>query len=319
MAWARLCLSPPAYGQDAIHAQFMFDDLYVNPGLTGINDYHKFSAGVRDQWPELDHAFVSFCASYDQQIPDLHSGVGLQVFGEVDGGRYSRTSAGLFYSYRFNLSKRVVLSPGVQLSVAQRAIRTSGLTLPDDHPFSGGGASELLYDRSSLFPDFGCGIAANVTDRYSAGVAVHHLNRPVETISEINGKRTPISLSVHFISYFPIRYGKFDQNKWVVSPGFYFRRQQYQNIFSLGSNIAYDPVFVGVWSRSASKIIPESIIFLLGMEQNFFRLVYSYDSKLLYGNGNFSGTGAHELTLVWKIHPKKRMQTIKCSKYSFKI
>lgn len=302
------------FGQDAIHSQFMFDDLSVNPGHTGINDYHKLTAGFRDQWPGLKNAFVSYFASYDQKIPDINSGVGIQVFRDISGGRYTRTSAELFYSYQFKINRHLTLSPGLQAAVVQRAIRASDLTLPDDSPYSGYASSEILSDRSSVFPDFGCGVVATLSDRYSAGIAAHHLNAPVETLSDISQKRTPLSLSAHFISYFPLRFGKFEDEKIIFSPGFYFKQQQYQNIFSIGLNIAYDPFFVGIWSRSASKIIPQSAFFLAGVEQNSFRIVYSYDSKIFYAD--FAGVGAHEITLVWKIIPKKKMKTIKCSKFS---
>jgi type IX secretion system PorP/SprF family membrane protein len=306
--------SLPIVGQDAVHSQFMFDDLSVNPGLTGFNDYHKVTVGFRDQWPGMKNAFISYFASYDQKIPDINSGVGIQVFRDVSGGRYSRTSAELFYSYQIKLSRNLTLSPGLQAAIVQRAIRTSGLTLPDDNPYSGYLSSEILSDRSSIFPDFGCGVVASFSDRYSAGIAAHHLNGPVETLSDINKKRTPLSLSAHFISYFPLRFGKFDDEKIIFSPGFYFKQQQYQKFFSLGLNVAYEPFFVGVWSRSASKIIPQTVFFIAGVEQNSYRIVYSYDSKIFHSD--LMGTSAHEITLVWKIVPKKKMKTIKCSKYS---
>ncbi|MDR1666247.1 MAG: PorP/SprF family type IX secretion system membrane protein [Bacteroidales bacterium] len=302
-------------GQDALSSQFMFDALSVNPGLVGINDYSKVTAGFRDQWPGLNHALVSASASYDQKIPDINSGIGIQLFRDMAGGRYSRTSAELYYGYQFKPARKILLSTGIQAAVVQRAIRTSGLTLPEDNPYSGYPHSEILSDYSTVFPDFACGVAANFSDRYSAGIAVHHLNRPSETLSETNEKRTPMSLSAHFISYFPMRFGKFDRKKIILSPGFYFRQQPYQNIFSFGTNIAYEPVFVGIWSRAASNFIPQSVFFLVGVEQNFYRIVYSYDSRLFYAN--FAGTGAHEITLVWKIFPKKKIKAIKCSKYSF--
>jgi type IX secretion system PorP/SprF family membrane protein len=298
------------------YAQFMFDALSVNPGLAGINDYHKLSAGFRDQWPGTNHAYISYFMSYDQKIPDINSGVGIQVFRDVAGGIYSRTSAELFYSYQFKPTREITLSPGLQAAIVQRAIHASGLTLPEDNPYSDAGRSEFLTDRSAYFPDFGCGLVANYSDRYSAGIAAHHLNSPVETLSETNAKRTPLSLSAHFTAYFPLRFGKFDQQQIIFSPGFFFRQQQYQNFFSVGLNVAYDPFFVGVWSRSASGFVPQSIIFLVGVEQNQYRFVYNYDFNASYQSG-FPGNGAHEVTLVWKIHPKKKMRTIKCSKFSF--
>ncbi len=307
----------PCAGQDAVFSQFMFDALNINPGSAGINDYVKVAVGFRDQWRLMDNAYVSYYASYDQKIHSINSGVGLQVFRDVDGGVYSRTSAELFYNYQFKVAKDIVISPGLQIAVVQRALDAEGLTLPDQNPYTGSGAADVLTNRSVIFPDFGFGVVANYSDRYSAGIAAYHLNGPTETLSEVDAKRTPLSLSAHFISYFPVRFGKFDKRKMVFSPGLYFRQQQYQNFFSLGLNVGYEPVFAGFWGRAASGFNPESFIFLVGLEQINYRIVYNYDYKLAHAKGEFPGTGAHEISLVWKIHPKKKMRTIKCSKYSF--
>ena len=309
-------LQVTAVAQDAVYSQFMFDALSVNPGLTGINDYNKLTGGFRDQWVQVDHAYVTYFASYDQKIESINSGAGVQVYRDVAGGVYSRTSVELFYSYRFQVTKKILISPGIQFAGVQRALNASGLSFPDQNPYVGTGSFEMFENRSVFFPDFGFGVAANYTDRYSFGIAAHHLNAPFETLSEINQKRTPMSLSAHFISYFPVRFGKFDKREIIFSPGAYLRQQQYQNFFSAGMNVAYDPVFIGFWARAASGFGPESIIFLVGLEQINYRIVYNYDYKLAHIPGNFPGTGAHEIVLTWKIFPKEKMRTIKCSKYS---
>jgi len=313
------CVLPfTAKGQDAVYSQFMFDALSVNPGLAGINDYYKLSAGFRDQWVQVGHAYVNYFVSYDQKIESINSGAGLQVYNDVSGpgGVYSRTSAELFYSYQFPVAKDFVVSPGLQFAVVQRAIKASGLSLPGDNPFSGTGPTGTLENRSVIFPDIGFGVIVNYSDLYSFGIAARHLNAPIETLSEINQKRTPMSLSAHIITYFPIRFGKFDKRYMVFSPGAYYRQQQYQNFFSAGMNIAYDPVFVGFWLRTAGGFNPESTIFMIGLEQNDFRIVYNYDFKLATAKENFPATGSHEIVLTWKFHPKKKLQTINCSKFS---
>ena len=314
-----LCVLPfMAKAQDAVYSQFMFDALSVNPGLAGINDYNKLTGGFRDQWVQVDHAYITYFASYDQKIPSINSGAGVQVYRDVAGGVYSRTSAELFYSYQFQVADAFIVSPGLQVAVVQRALNASGLTLPEDNPYSGSGPTAILENRSAIFPDFGFGVVANYSDRYSLGLAAHHLNSPIETLSEINQKRTPLSLSAHFISYFPLRFGKFDNREMVFSPGVCFRQQQYQNFFQVGMNLAYDPVFVGIWMRAASGFNPESTIFMVGLEQTDYRIVYNYDYKLATSKGEFPATGAHEIVLTWKIHPKQKMRTIKCSKFSLK-
>ena len=306
----------PVAAQDAVYSQFMFDALSVNPGLAGINEYNKLSGGFRDQWVQMDHAYVTYFVSYDQKIESINSGMGVQVYRDVAGGVYSRTSGELFYNYQVPLAGGFVVSPGLQLGLVQRSLKASDLSLPDHNPYTGSGSSEILENRSKLFTDIGFGAVLTYQDRYSLGVAAHHLNMPEETLSEINQKRTPMSFSAHFISYFPLNFGKFDRSTIVISPGFYFRQQQYQNFFSVGTNIGYDPVFVGVWMRMAAGFNPESAIFLVGLEQMNYRIVYNYDYKMAHLKGEFIGTGAHEIVLTWKIFPEKKKRTIKCSKFS---
>ena len=298
--------------QDVVYSQFMFDALSVNPGLAGINDYYKLSCGFRDQWVQIPNAYVSYFASYDQNLELYNSGIGLQLFRNVDGGVYSRTSAELYYSYRFQISDDVLISPGLQLALVQRAFNVSGLTLPAQN------TSAQLEDRSALFPDFAVGVVANYSDRFSLGVAAHHLNAPAETLSEINNKRTPMSLSAHLISYFPFGLGRFDKYQFVFSPGVYYRTQQYQNFLQVGMNLAYDPVFAGLWMRASDGFKPESAIFMAGLELFNARITYNFDYKLANMQSEFPGTGAHEIVLTWKIHPKKQMRAIKCSKFSLK-
>jgi type IX secretion system PorP/SprF family membrane protein len=309
-----------ANAQDAVYSQFMFDALSVNPGLAGINDYHKLTGGFRDQWVQVDHAYVTYFASFDQKLPEYKSGTGVQVYRDAmgAGGYFSRTSVELYYSYQFEVARDFLVSPGLQVAVVQRAMNASGQTLPSDNPFIGPGSSTPLENRSSIFPDFGFGVVVNYSDRYSLGVAAHHLNAPIETLSEVNQKRTPMSLSAHIISYFPVRFGQFDRREIVFSPGAWFRQQQYQNFLSAGMNVAYDPVFVGFWLRTSSVFNPESAVFMVGLEQNFYRIVYNYDYKLASAGGYFPATGAHEIVLTWKIHPKKKIKAIKCSKYSLR-
>ena len=307
-----------AMAQDAVFSQYMFDALSVNPGLAGINEYNKLTGGFRDQWVQINNANVTYFASYDQKIPEYKSGAGIQVYKNVSGGIYSRTSAELFYSYQFEPANDFVVSPGLQVAVVQRALNVAGKTLPDDNPYTGSGSSLPLENRSNVFADFGFGVVVNYSDRYSFGIAAHHINAPVETLSDINQKRTPMALSAHIISYFPIHFGQFDNFEMVFSPGAWYRQQQYQNTFTIGMNVAYNPIFVGIWLRTASEFNPEATVFMVGLEQDHYRIVYNYDYKLASAGGYFPATGSHEITLTWKIFPKKKIQAIKCSKFSLR-
>jgi len=311
-------LSVSVKAQDAVYSQYMFDALSVNPGLAGINEYNKLTGGFRDQWVQVNHANVTYFASYDQKIPEFKSGAGIQLYNNVSGGIFSRTSAELFYSYQFEPARDFMVSPGLQVAVVQRALNVAGKTLPEDNPYTGPGSSQPLENKSIVFADFGFGVVVNYSDRYSFGIAAHHINAPVETLSDINEKRTPMSLSAYIISYFPLHFGQYDNFEMVFSPGAWFKQQQFQNIFTVGMNVAYNPIFLGAWFRTASGFNPESAIFMFGLEQDHYRIVYNYDYKLASAETYFPSTGSHEIVLTWKIHPKKKIGAIKCSKFSLR-
>jgi hypothetical protein len=65
----------------------------------------------------------------------------------------------------------------------------------------------------------------------------------------------------------------------------------------------------------AASFQPEAAIFMAGIEHTHLRIVYNFDYKLANAKSEFPGTGAHEVVLTWKIHPPKRMQAVKCSKF----
>src|ERR1700740_3004548 len=95
-----------SYAQDPQFTQFYAAPLYLNPAFTGANVCSRVSTSYRNQWPSIPGAFVTYCASIDQSVPNFNSGVGLLFTNDKAGsGSLRSSSLSLLYAYEMQLSK----------------------------------------------------------------------------------------------------------------------------------------------------------------------------------------------------------------------
>ena len=66
-------------GQDPLFTQFFSNALQLNPALAGRDLSPRFHTTYRNQWPEINNAFVTYNIEYDQFSDKLHGGVGFQL------------------------------------------------------------------------------------------------------------------------------------------------------------------------------------------------------------------------------------------------
>ncbi|NJK96662.1 MAG: type IX secretion system membrane protein PorP/SprF [Bacteroidales bacterium] len=78
--------------------------------------------------------------------------------------------------------------------------------------------------------------------------------------------------------------GKFSDKPMIYNPGIIYQQQFRYNYISVGSNMEYNPFISGIWLRSDQNFTLESLIILAGYRISNFRIVYSYDMRLI----NFS-------------------------------
>ena len=56
------------YAQDPQFSQFYASPLYLNPALTGSVKCPRATLNYRNQWPALGSTYVTYIASFDQQV-----------------------------------------------------------------------------------------------------------------------------------------------------------------------------------------------------------------------------------------------------------
>lgn len=306
-------------GQDPVSSHFYASPMQLNPAMAGAEGVPKLSIGYRNQWPAAGSPYVTYRAGYEQYIERFHSGIGLSVVNDVQGGgSYTAMSIDLIYAYHFRLSRNLSLSGGLQASWGQRLLRTDNLVLPDMiDPATGtiGAGSELLAGQLTIYPDFASGISGSWKDFYG-GISMHHLTRPSISSGGEEYARLPRKLTVHAGTFIPIYEKRLGKEILQLSPNIIYIQQLDIIQLNYGLEVLYRSMFAGIWGRNDLGLAYGTLIFSTGFKSSNYRFRYSYDIKLSSPSIKIPDLGAHELSLIiiFDTVNKNRHRAIKCPK-----
>ncbi|MBK8366730.1 MAG: type IX secretion system membrane protein PorP/SprF [Bacteroidetes bacterium] len=311
--------------QDAQFTQFYAAPMYLNPAFTGVTYEHRFVANYRNQWPGIKRAYQTYMASYDYNMSDINSGLGINVMQDRAGtAGLTHTQFGINYAYHFKVSKMAEVRLGANLNYNMKRIDFGKLKFNDQITTGSSVSTEAANYEQLNFMDFAAGALLNSTE-YWLGLSAKHLTQPN---SSLTGDRVPLplSLSLHGGYRFIIEQKSKNDIKRYISPAFNYRHQQKYDQLDIGVYYYHLPLNVGLWYRGLpfknygpTYSSRESIAILVGFDITEYnlRIGYSYDltiSKL----GVANSLGGHEVSLVYEIAKKKkktRRVLVSCPKF----
>jgi len=303
-----------AASQDPAFSQFYANPLYMNPAMTGVEGPAKLSLGYRNQWPGATNPYVTYHASFDQQIEVLQGGVGIHVGNDRQGGGVFNTlSVDAIYAYHLRVSSDLMISGGFQASVGQRSMDPSDLVLPSE--LMGTGTSTLT-SYSKVYPDFAVGFAGFYKNIFG-GVAAHHLLEPYGSPSEDPNTRLSRKYTAHLGAMIPIYEKRLGREVLQLSPNLVFMQQDIYQQLNYGLEVLYRGIIVGAWFRQDLLFSYGTVIFSAGYGNGQFRIRYSYDAKLSPPDLHIPTLGAHELSMVVifkNLKKSTKHRAIKCPK-----
>ncbi|MFO7824386.1 MAG: type IX secretion system membrane protein PorP/SprF [Cyclobacterium sp.] len=318
MAWGL------SWGQDVQYSQFYAAPLYLNPAFTGSTELTRIGANYRNQWPGLDHSFVSYSAYIDHYMFDINSGIGLILNSTRESqSRLSTNEVGLAYSYKLHLGVDTYLRFGGQASFIARDAYFGdlifGSQLDIERGYIDDFSGELfVHDYKHNFLDYNFGMLFH-TQMFWFGISGHHLSEPNTSFIDGNISKLPMKLSTHGGIKFNLGEGMINnyysntRQERSAFFAFNYKHQDPFNQLDLGAQLFIEPLILGIWYRGfpVKYQLPnnESIVGLLGLVlNNGIDIGYSYDftsSKLTLG----SSAGAHEVSIRYSFlygDPKER-------------
>jgi len=317
-----LVLWGTGHAQDAAFSQFYANPLYLNPALSGATECGRLNLNYRNQWPALGNAYVTFGASYDQNLPSINSGFGVAVMSDRQGdGALTRTNASLFYAYKLKVSDPIVVSFGVEGSFYQEHLEWNKLIFASQiDPTTGNidpNSQETPPSKTSVTtPDFSAGAVMNYYDQWFAGVAVSHLTQPNLSFYDNSTTNLPMKFTVHGgvnVNLTKGMLGNFSQDDYLLQVNLLYLQQEKFNQLNAGLYINKYPFVLGGWFRHNFSN-PDAAIVLVGITWNNIRFGYSYDFTV--SNIGGSSGGAHEVSLSWDfcIYKQQKRRTIRAIK-----
>jgi type IX secretion system PorP/SprF family membrane protein len=217
-----------ARAQDPEFSQYYAAPLYLNPAFCGTSVDHRFNINYRNQWPNITNAFHTYAASYDYNLDQLNSGLGvLLMVDEAGSANLKSTQVNFQYSYKVHLSEKWILSSGLNFGLGFRSLDYNKLIFYDELDFlqSGGAPPDKRSDtdRVSYF-DFGGGMLA-YSRKFWIGFSVAHLNRPNRSLVNEEAE-IPIKTSIHGGVRIPLYHGLFKKDRVAaIAPSFVYKQQ----------------------------------------------------------------------------------------------
>jgi type IX secretion system PorP/SprF family membrane protein len=298
--------------QEPQFSQFYAAPMYLNPAFAGNTRQGRVMANYRNQWPALPKAFVSYSFAYDHNLSDQNSGVGLIIVHDKTGtAGLKYNSVGGLYSYQVQISRKVIIRPGIKVSYVWRGLNTAQLVFPDQlnsNNVSSAGSNVLPQSR---YLDVSAGLLL-YSKKYWFGYAIDHINTPNQSLIKSAETSLPVKYSFHGGYNIPVKKDVRGVATSTITVAALYKAQQKWDQFDVGFYYTQEPLVLGLWYRGLPLVKSynsgysnnDALVALIGFKANDLRIGYSYDltiSRLISRTG-----GAHELSIVYEYATQKK-------------
>ena len=325
MLVALVAAGASAGAQDIGFSQFYANPLYLNPAFAGSQVAPRISMTYRAQWPGLVSAFTTVSASYDQYVNDLHGGIGVLLMTDRQGdhGMLSTNLIGAMYSFRFQVARDVYVNAALQASLVNNSLHwdEAYMHFPDqilaDLGYSFSTHAVQPDNLSKWSVDFNAG-ALVFGRKWYAGLSVAHLTQPNQAFYSEDPVKMKLTLhagGLINVSEERRRQSSLGLGTPIISPNVVYQMQGGMHYFNYGLYLDWMPFMVGVWFRNGIENA-DAFIFMAGVQQDYFKVGYSYDVTVSKLANNTAG--AHEVTLGVLLpvpENKKKVRAIRCPSF----
>ncbi len=287
---------PYINAQDAIFSQHFASPLYLNPAFAGTGADSRLVLNYRNKPFPNPGAFSTINFAFDIDIPSVNSGLGLIATSDHMGGLLMRNHLSAVYAYHLQAGDNLFINFGAQAGYYRKDLGWNKLTFANQNE----PPPDETWGHSV---DFGAGIMIH-SDWYYGGIAVHHLNEPRESF--YGDYKLPIKYTAHWGMFFEPSQQRRSNTlpfNYFISPNVILQNQGDFYRINYGFYSGIRSIMAGIWYRQ-DLTNPNTLIFLIGLTVDNYRIGYSYDYSL---SGYTSAAhGAHELSLSIYFDNQKR-------------
>ncbi len=330
-----------SFGQDAHFSQYFASSLYLNPSMVGVEEYPVFRSNFRTQWRSVTLPYVTSQVTVIKPITPqpagssvaIHKGgVGISFYNDKAGdGNFKTLGMYLSGAYTIHLGQITghnLLVFGLQGGILQKQLDFTNLEWGAQYNSYLGFDPTMDPMENSIVPtiwnpDFSAGMTWFYnSDRnfqlkklsIHSGIAVSHLI-PVDE-SLFNNPTGPSQILPMLFKYHGGLEFKISK-RLHYNAALLLQRQNSVNQVNVGSYLNFDlnersqhglnthiNLLGGVWYR-----LGDSYIAMLGIENPYYTLGFSYDLNTSQLRTDSRGRGAYEVSIAIR-QVKERKQLI---------
>ncbi len=291
-----LILVANVYAQDPHFSQFYANPLYLNPALTGIVKAPHFVINYRNQWPQINNAYITYNASYDQYAKKLHGGIGGEIlYDKAAGGLLSTGLVSGTYAYHLKVNRKITVNAGFKATYVEKSMDWNNAVWGDQIDNTNGFIYQSQQPTGNVarYADFSSGLLI-YSERIYLGFAADHITSPKESLFG-SEQRLPIKYTLHAGADLSPRGNK----NFTFSPNVLISKQSTFTQYNIGMYFKKEALVLGSWYR-----VKDAIVFLVGLKLKNMNLGYSFDFTVsnLYSTA-YGGT--HELSASFTLPSNK--------------
>jgi type IX secretion system PorP/SprF family membrane protein len=281
---------------DAMFTQYMFNEMFINPGYAGSKDAMAANILHRQQWLNFPGRPVTTTFSLHGPLMNNKMGLGLSVLSERIG-KLSRNLVYGSYAYRVKTDKKGTLAMGLNAGIHQQVNKLSELKSIDE------GDIQISQNTPSLIaPNFGFGLYYS-TNKFYAGLSVPRLIDDSYVFESGGAVKQSIKVNPSRFHYYLTIGRVFEINEDLkLKPQAMVKMVQNSPLqFELNTNVLIkNMIWAGLSYRSNS-----SLAAIVGVQVNpQFIVSYSFD----YGLNEIQkySQGSHELAIGYVFSYKQK-------------
>lgn len=328
-----MCTTITHAQQDAQFSHYMFNNMYTNPGYSGVEGLTRATLLHRSQWlgyqgTDEGGAPTTQLLSLSHPLkilgsPTTNSGVGFGLTHDLLGPWRIINLQGS-YAYHIKLQNGGVLGAGLGLGFLSQSIDGSVLRASEDDDVIIDGIGSSV--ATQFKPDISIGVHYQ-TRKYSAGLSLRHVGKS-EFDFNVNPDSIASKLARHL--YLTGSYNLFLSQNLLVVPSVVVQSDLAETSFNYGAVASLNnyKYWGGITLRqsissqeagSASrKLSNDDIVLLIGMSflsDNELRVGYSFD--LVTRGAAAKNPTSHEIMLsyVIPVNPEDKFTPIRTPRY----
>lgn len=315
-----LCLgliAGSSFGQNFMHALYDYTPNRVNPAFASTDNFQKGMFIFRNQYASKNIRFMTSYAEGNHPIFNEErrwSGVSVSLMNDRNYGAeiYSLNQISASYAISVPLQKYSEFSIGLNSSFQSKSLNTQQLTTGSQYveyfgfdPNLPSGESQGTINKNYF--SFAFGLSWQKTDRYgktlfSAGYALHNLNRPEDSFYESNVNKLP------FLSILTASATVTENYQWHIKQDVFLRHAGPVTEIVSGPSFRYavgnmrtESIKTMLRYSSANNIMLGAVY-----ESENFALGGSFDFNILKNNVSNSGTFEIMLSIKRLKRPKRK-------------